>query len=153
MLRFLKSLLVIVSLYFVLHTAIVFGLLDGRYQVAVSSIKEIVWISCIAWYAIRYRSVTKQYISQMRKPSLVLISMAILGLIVTWFNNPNLSLFVKNSVIGLKYGRYFMFIFLSAGLLGYIKKDATKTKEVKKVEEVVGNWIRFVVKLCWWVLI
>jgi len=64
MLKFLKYFLIAMTLYFIAHTFLVFGLLDGQYKEIISSAKEFIWIAFIAIIALTHRSTFRSYIQE-----------------------------------------------------------------------------------------
>jgi hypothetical protein len=165
--HFLKQFLIIISLYFILHTAIVFGLFDGQYKEIVSSSKELIWLGFVGVMIIRNRKTAISYIKQSKWQLFILGLMACIGLIVTYTQTASLQQFAKNSIIWLKYGRYFMFIFWSAGLVGKILSfqlpvTSYQLQDINSKEET-GNWkletgnlanrIKFIVRLSWFILL
>lgn len=127
-----------------LYTIVVFGLLDGRYKEIVSGLKELVWIGFVIVIAIRSWQYTKKYLHATKYMTLSLLLLAFIGVAVTRWHHGSTLMTVKDSIIGLKYGWYFMVIFWSAGLVGYtLRADDTPME----------SWISFVVKLSRFVLL
>lgn len=70
--------------------------------------------------------------------------MVLVGLVVTRIQSHSTSQFINNSIIWLKYGWYFMFIFRSAWLIWWIIGQQSK-KTTKLAQQ--DNWVGFVIKL------
>ncbi|MFA7284350.1 MAG: hypothetical protein WC004_00825 [Candidatus Absconditabacterales bacterium] len=142
--KFLKGFLIIISLYFVLHTIIVFGLLDGQYKEIISGLKELVWIGFIAVIAACHWQRTREYVRTTKYMVRALLALALIGVAVTRRHYGNTLITLKDSIIGLKYGWYFMVIFWTAGLVGYVvQADDQQTK----------SWVVFIVRLSRFVLL
>ena len=150
MLKFIQYFLISISLYFIWHTILVFGIFDGQYKEIISSLKELIWLGFVATIILSNRSRFKAYIQKTKIQVLILGLFVILGLITTYFNIPDLNQFIKNTIIGLKYGWYFMFVFWSAGLAGFIL--FSQTSKEKFVNNYI-NWLQFLTRLSWFILI
>ena len=72
MLKFLQYFLIAMTLYFIAHTFLVFGILDGQYKEIVSSAKELVWLAFIAIIAVTNRSAFRTYLSKTRVQIIIL---------------------------------------------------------------------------------
>ena len=128
----------------------VFGIFDGQYKEIISSLKELIWLGFVATIILSNRSRFKAYIQKTKIQVLILGLFVILGLITTYFNIPDLNQFIKNTIIGLKYGWYFMFVFWSAGLAVFIL--FSQTSKEKFVNNYI-NWLQFLTRLSWFILI
>ncbi len=154
MIKFLKGFLIMISLYFVVHTIVVFGLLDGHYKEIISGLKELIWIGFVGLAALRHWKQTKEYISRTKRMSLSLLGLMVAWVLVTIFVQGITMATLKDSIIWLKYGWYFMVIFWSAWLIGYLLSTPTiSTWGGDRQARSVDDWIRFIVRLSWFILV
>lgn len=158
MIRFIKIFLIGIASYFVLHTIIVYGLFDGRYKEFFSAIKEFIRVGVILAVWLSHKTFTKTYCFSTRRSLYALISMLIIWLIVTVYHTDTWFVFLRNSIIGIKYGRYSMFIFWSAWLLWYCMPQiiswshTTQHDSEKQGKKSPYYLIDFVVTLSWRIL-
>lgn len=164
MLKFLKIFMVVLSLYFVLHTITVFGVLGWAHQAIISSIKDLSRLIFCLIVACVYPKQTRQYLRHTKYLIAILVTMAGIGIAVTLNAHGYNVLALKNIIIWLKYGWYFMIIFLSAGLIGYIMATAPQrhNASMSKNEDwsieaskhwSIEIWMKFIVRLSWFILL
>lgn len=158
MIRFIKIFLIGIASYFMLHTIVVYGIFDGHYKEFFSSIKECIRIGVILVVWLSHSALSKAYCFSTRRSLYTLSGMLIIGLLVTAYHTDSRQLFLRNSMIGIKYGRYSMWIFWSAWLLWYCMPQiiswsyTTKDNSEKNGKKSPYPLIEFVVNLSRWIL-
>lgn len=161
MLQGIKLFLIFIAFYFILHTLIVYGIFDGRYQALFSVVKEGYWLIMILLIVFLYPKESLLAFAKMKAEWLILFLFLALGLIVTMLVSSSRLLFIKNVIIWLKYGWYFMFIFLSSAFIWYIwsareilfaANDTIMHKE-KNGKKDVNNFFVFLKYFFWFIIL
>ena len=154
MLQYLKIFLICISVYFILHTSIVFGIFHGNYHEILSSAKDFLWISIVISIYIHNIQHIRKYLSIHIKESITILSMLSIWIIVTYYQHQDLHVFIKNSLIGIKYGFYFMIVFLSAGWIWYIwSQEDNNVHWEKKGIKKINQFIFFIRNLSLFILL
>lgn len=158
MLRFVKLFLGGISLYFVAHTIVVYGFLDGHYKEIFSTLKELLRVGAIIFVWLSRTGQSIQYIKRTKKSLIVLGIMFLIGLLVTFLHTDTLSQFARNSIIGIKYWRYMMALFRSAWMVWYCYpavfwwSHTTQELSEKNGQLSEYSFVAFIVRLSWRIL-
>lgn len=128
MIKYIKVFLIFISLYFILHTVLVYGGF-GISKTIVSFSKEILWFWFFIIVALKFSRSSIDFIKKYNLLFLAILGLILIGSIITFYqwgiNNES----IKNIIIWLKYGVLYMFIFYTALRIWYIFKNTIDQKD------------------------
>lgn len=146
MIKYIKSFLIFISLYFIIHTVLVYGNL-GISKSIMSLSKEVLWFGFVWLIALLNFRTTVRFIRQYNYITIIILLILVIWSVVTLYQWDMFIDSVKNIIIWLKYGVLYIFIFYTALLIWYIAKD--------RIDEKFVHWIYYfyLMILCAWFLI
>lgn len=146
MIRYIKAFLIFISLYFILHTILVYGWWWVS-KTLTSFSKEILWFGFALVIALVYWKSTIKFIKQYKALTLVSLFILVIWSSITIIQWDMLTDSIKNIIIWVKYGVLYMYIFYTALLVWYIAKD--------KIDDRFVNWVYYFYLgvICVWFLI
>ncbi|MFZ2912546.1 MAG: hypothetical protein WAZ75_05710, partial [Candidatus Absconditicoccaceae bacterium] len=151
MLKFLKGFFILIVLYHIIVTVICYGVLGGQYPELPSLIRDGLRIGFFILMFFVYRKDWKNYFNRRKYPWIAFIIMIIWGVIISLLAEKSIS----DMLIGIKYGFFYIFIFLSSSFLGFVGKDTlNKIKNLSNIGYfligiVVLGFARQGAKLIW----
>ncbi len=120
--RFLGIFILFISVYQLFITLFGYGILGGAHLEQITIIKEIIrWIATI-WFALANSKLSKKYFHRRKKVWITWILLIIYSLWISLIQHKS----PYHMLIGIKYDFHFIFVFLSATLIGFLLSKKLK---------------------------
>lgn len=136
MIKFLKPFLIFVVLYHLFVTIIWYGLLWWAYPQLPALGRDAIWLLFFGIICLANFKTLISYLKTRKRPRITFIIILIFGVSVSlrkWKS-------IFDIFVGIKYGLLYLFIFLSATFIGYIRKSKSW---IMHHESSIGKFIKF----------
>ena len=145
--NFLIWFLYAIASYFLLHTILVYGVFENFPIIwkLLVIFRDSFWFLFVIFFWLKNFSITKNYIKKTANFLILLVAFLIIWFFVSHANQKGLG----NMVVGIKYSIMFMFIFYSAGLVGYI--ISAQNKKINRFFSLFTGLVIWVLSL--WFLV
>jgi len=143
MLRFIGLFLIIISLYHFIISSLVYGLLWGQHSEIIMMTKEIIrWIAVTIFALLHFKD-TKKYFQKRKSVWIILLVLLIYAITISLFHDKTR----YNILVGLKYNFHFLWVFLSASLIGFLffyKHSSKKYSQTKQENTLQKNFPKII---------
>lgn len=116
MIKFLKAFLIFTLLYHILVTVVCYGFFGGQYPEIPALLRESIWVLFILIIVIANRRALISYTKTWKYPRIFFICVVLFGIGISRLQEKSFS----DMVIGIKYGFWYLFVFLSTSVVGYL---------------------------------
>ncbi|MCF7835196.1 hypothetical protein K9M48_04070 [Candidatus Gracilibacteria bacterium] len=130
--KFLKIFGIFIVLYHILVTIIVYGIFGGNYAELPTLLRDGTWIIFFLTIFFVYNKHRKEYFEKRKYPRIALIIMLVFGISISLFKGKSLF----DIFVGIKYGFFYMIIFLTASFIGFVNRE--KIKKIKNID-IIGK--------------
>jgi len=134
MLKFLKGFFILIVFYHIIVTVLCYGILWGQYPELPSLIRDWFRILFFIWVLFVYYKDWAAYFKKRKYPWIAFFVILIWWIIISIFAHKSMS----DMLIWIKYGFFYIFIFLSASFIGFVKK------EIRNLESGIGKSLKIV---------
>lgn len=150
MFKFLRVFLILIVLYHILVTVTIYWIFGWDYPQLPAFIRDGLRILFFAIIFLTYRKEWKDYFLKRKNPWIVFAILMIRGVLISIWMDKSIS----DILIWIKYGFFYIFIFLSASFLWFVYKDKVESIRWKKIWYwlmiiVVAGFVWQAAKLIW----
>lgn len=123
------SFLLLTVLYHILVTVVAHGIFDSStIQWYISILRDILWVFITIWAVIKYRKDFRSYFKKYQRWWIIFFGLTVFSLGISYVMGQS---FI-DMLIGYKYSFYYLFIFLSATVIGYLGIKENPSSYIKK---------------------
>ncbi|HRX63891.1 MAG TPA: hypothetical protein P5060_02180 [Candidatus Absconditabacterales bacterium] len=124
--KFIGAFLILMVFYHVIVTVLGYGIFGGDSQIYISLARDVLWLIFVIISAIVYRKKVLEYLKKWKKVWLWLVFLIVFSLGISFLNGQSLT----NMMIGIKYGFFYLIVFLTASFVGYCGIKKINMKEI-----------------------
>jgi len=137
--KFIWAFLILMVFYHVIVTVLGYGIFWWDSQIYISLARDVLWLIFVIISAIVYRKKVLEYLKKWKKVWLWLVFLIVFSLWISFLNGQSLT----NMMIGIKYGFFYLIVFLTASFVWYCGIKKINMKEI--------SWFQYL--LIWIVVI